>query len=102
MKLVFFLFFFQFNPLYFSFLLLFYLNSSFFSQFLPQFFLIIVELSLDLPSQLDHVKITLTRFNFKHGLNKESGQDYFSFQFHRCFLKFFLILCNILSGLSLE
>lgn len=103
MKLTFFFVFcFQFNPLYFSFLLLFYLNSSLFSQFLPHFFLIIVELSLDRPDQLDHVKITLTWFNFKHELEKESGQNFFSFQFHSCFLNFVLILCKMLSGLSLE
>jgi hypothetical protein len=103
MNLAFFLFFFSIQPP------IFFLSPFILSQFIiffsisfSIFFLIIIELSLDRPDQLDHVKITFTRFNFKHGLDKESGQDFFSFQFHSCFPNFILILCKMLSGLSLE
>ena len=35
----------------------------------------LIRLILDRPSQLDHVKKTLTQFNFKLELGKESNQE---------------------------
>jgi len=58
----------------------------------------LIRLTLDRPSQLDHVIKTPTQFNFKLELGKESNQEISKLKCSRCcvfflFFLFFILVC---------
>jgi hypothetical protein len=60
--------------------------ASFFIYFILDFFCWSFELFLNRLSQLNYIKITLKKFNFKTRLNKESTSLFFNFNI---FFKFY-------------